>query len=164
MRTIKTQGKKKHERKTGMEVYIGGRAQGKLEYVRAKYPEKDRIVSGGDAGIEDCLEADVIDHFHLFIRRYGEDREAARAAVERIMEANPGVIIVCDEIGCGIVPMERAEREYRELVGRIMCRVVSRADRVERLVCGLAQRLKPAGNETCSRSDLSEQLHVPGRK
>ena len=59
------------ERRTGMEVYIGGRAQGKLEYVRAKYPEKERIVSGGGAGIEACLEADVIDHFHLFIRRFG---------------------------------------------------------------------------------------------
>ena len=131
-----------------MEVYIGGRAQGKLEYVRAKYPEKERIVSGGNAGIEACLEADVIDHFHLFIRRFGDDREAARQAVEQILEKNPGVIIVCDEIGCGIVPMERAEREYRELVGRIICGVVSRAERVERLVCGLAQQLKPAGEET----------------
>lgn len=29
-----------------MEVYVGGRAQGKLDYVRGRYPEKGRIVLG----------------------------------------------------------------------------------------------------------------------
>ena len=38
-----------------MEVYVGGRAQGKLDYVRGRYPEKGRIVFGESAGVEDCL-------------------------------------------------------------------------------------------------------------
>ncbi|MFR6330088.1 MAG: hypothetical protein ACLUOI_15475 [Eisenbergiella sp.] len=37
------------------------------------------------------------------------------------------------------------EEEYRDLVGRIMGMVVSRAERVERLVCGIPQVLKGDG-------------------
>ena len=55
---------------------------------------------------------------------------------------NPEVIIICDEIGCGIVPLEKSDRDYRENVGRIMCRVVERAEHAERLICGIPQRLK----------------------
>lgn len=128
-----------------MEVYLGGRAQGKLDYVRGRYPEKGRIVFGESAGVEDCLGAEIIEHFHLFVRGFGDGRDEAFEAVERILEGNPQVIILCDEIGCGIVPVEREEREYRELVGRIMGMVVSRAERVERLVCGLPQVLKRDG-------------------
>ena len=53
-----------------------------------------------------------------------------------------GHVITCDEIGCGIVPLEKSDRDYRENVGRIMCRVVERAEHVERLICGIPQRLK----------------------
>lgn len=107
-----------------MEVYVGGRAQGKLDYVRGRYPEKGRIVFGESAGVEDCLGAEIIEHFHLFVKGFGGNSEKAFEAVGRILEGNPQVIILCDEIGCGIVPMEKEEREYRELVGRIMGMVV----------------------------------------
>ena len=81
----------------------------------------------------------------MFVKGFGGNSEKAFEAVGRILEGNPQVIILCDEIGCGIVPMEKEEREYRELVGRIMGMVVSRAQRVERLVCGIPQVLKGDG-------------------
>ena len=128
---------------------MGGRAQGKLDYVRGRYPEKGRSVFGESAGVEDCLGAEIIAHFHLFVKGFGGNSEKAFEAVGRILEGNPQVIILCDEIGCGIVPMEKEEREYRELVGRIMGMVVSRAERVERLVCGIPQVLKGDGKAEC---------------
>ena len=125
-----------------MEVYIGGRAQGKLTLVRNKYPEKTGIADGETATEEDCIRADIIDHFHLYLGRFREDAEASLRSAERIWKENPEVIIICDEIGCGIVPLEKAERDYRENVGRSMCRAVERAEHVERLICGIPQRLK----------------------
>lgn len=125
-----------------MEVYIGGRAQGKLAFVKEKYPGKKRIAEGASAGEEDCVRAEIIDHFHLYLGRFGEDTAAALRSLERICRENPEVIIICDEIGCGIVPLEKRERVYRENVGRMMCRVVERAEHVERLICGIPQRLK----------------------
>lgn len=72
----------------------------------------------------------------------GQMQPAALRSAERICRENPEVIIICDEIGCGIVPLEKSDRDYRENVGRIMCRVVERAEHVERLICGIPQRLK----------------------
>ena len=113
-----------------MEVYIGGRAQGKLAFVREKYPQKTKIADGKYAAQEECLRAEIIDHFHLYLGRFGADAAAALCSAERICGENPEVIIICDEIGCGIVPLEKSDR------------VVERAEHVERLICGIPQRLK----------------------
>ena len=50
--------------------------------------------------------------------------------------------IICDEVGNGIVPMDAFEREYRERLGRFLIEVAKRADRVERIMCGIGQRIK----------------------
>ena len=50
--------------------------------------------------------------------------------------------IACDEVGGGIVPTSRFEDDYREAVGRACRLIAGRADAVERMVCGIPQRLK----------------------
>lgn len=67
-----------------MEVYIGGRAQGKLAFVRGKYPQKTKIADGKYAAQEECLRAEIIDHFHLYLGRFGADAAAALRSAERI--------------------------------------------------------------------------------
>ncbi|MEG0441579.1 MAG: bifunctional adenosylcobinamide kinase/adenosylcobinamide-phosphate guanylyltransferase [Oscillospiraceae bacterium] len=56
--------------------------------------------------------------------------------------AEPRVIILCDEVGCGVVPIAPEERAYRETVGRLCCRLAEQAVGVERVFCGLAMCLK----------------------
>ena len=58
------------------------------------------------------------------------------------IDKNPECILICDEVGNGIVPMDPFERRYREEVGRILIKVAQRASRVERVTCGLGQRIK----------------------
>ena len=62
-----------------------------------------------------------------------------------LLEANPDVILICDEVGCGVVPVEPAQRARREAVGRLCCRLAERAERVERIFCGLPMVLKGEG-------------------
>ena len=50
--------------------------------------------------------------------------------------------VICDEVGCGVVPMERHDRERREAIGRLCCQLAQEAQAVYRLQCGLAMRLK----------------------
>lgn len=50
--------------------------------------------------------------------------------------------VICDEVGCGVVPLERADRERREAIGRLCCQLAQQAQAVYRLQCGLAMRLK----------------------
>ena len=65
-----------------------------------------------------------------------------RALTGQLLLEHPDCIIISDEIGNGIVPMEHEEREYRELTGRLLCELANKADRVERIVCGIGERIK----------------------
>ena len=110
-----------------MELYIGGYKQGKLKYVLTKYPD---------------AENRVYNDLHLWIREMLQEGQDAESEVIRYIEENPDCILICDEIGNGIVPVDAFERMYREQVGRILIEVAKRADRVERVICGLGQRIK----------------------
>ncbi len=49
---------------------------------------------------------------------------------------------MCDEIGCGLVPVDAFEREYREAVGRIMTGLTKKAVRADRVICGIGYVIK----------------------
>lgn len=51
-------------------------------------------------------------------------------------------IVIMTEVGSGIVPMDRTEREARENAGRLSCALAERADTVVRMCCGLPEVLK----------------------
>lgn len=72
---------------------------------------------------------------HLVERLMGEPLE-----LEKALSALPlGQldVVVCDEVGCGVVPADPEGRHYREEVGRAACRLAAEARRVERIVCGI---------------------------
>lgn len=148
-----------------MELIIGGCYQGKSAYAREKLknkivPEKqsekhDMIVAdGADCTWEQCMEADLLLRFQLLIRRTlseesdsGEYRletaiQTMTDLVNALLEKNPGIMIVCDEVGYGIVPAERNERDYREAVGRMLCLSAGRAESVERVTAGIPIKIK----------------------
>ena len=49
---------------------------------------------------------------------------------------------VCNHYHLWVKRMEHEEREYRELTGRLLCELANKADRVERIVCGIGERIK----------------------
>lgn len=70
---------------------------------------------------------------------------SAAEIINDIYEANPDIILICDEVGGGIVPLKKEDRIYRETVGRALCCAVKKSDRVERVMCGIGQCLKCDG-------------------
>ena len=120
-----------------MELYIGGRAQGKTDYVR-RVTGLDAV----DCTPEEALKEKAVNHFHLTVRRLlldgGDPETFARALLAR----NPEAVIICDEVGMGVVPVDPFERYWRESVGRAVCILAGAASRVERINCGLPLRLK----------------------
>lgn len=51
-------------------------------------------------------------------------------------------IVIATEIGGGLVPTDREERQRREDAGRLACMLAEKADTVVRVCCGLPQLLK----------------------
>ena len=95
-----------------MVLIVGGMAQGKLAFARRELG----VASWreGALGAEDCVHG-----LHRVIR-----------------------VLICDEVGCGVTPLDRADRDWRELVGRVCCELAEQAEAVYRVRCGLGVRLK----------------------
>ena len=51
-------------------------------------------------------------------------------------------MITSDEVGLGIVPLDRKVREWREATGRALCRIAAEADEVYRVSCGIGMKIK----------------------
>ena len=112
-----------------MILIIGGAAQGKLDYVLRKTGYSPDPVAHTP---EDAEHLPIFDG----VEGWPELDE------EALLAANPDIILICDEVGCGVVPMDPAQRAWREAVGRLCCRLAARAERVERMFCGLSMTLK----------------------
>ena len=112
-----------------MILIIGGAGQGKLDYVLQKTGyTPDQVAHTPE-------EAETRPIFDGLERWPDLDEEG-------LLAVNPDVILICDEVGCGVVPVERERRSWREQVGRLCCRLAARAERVERIFCGLPMVLK----------------------
>ena len=106
--------------------------------------EGENLPADWDGMIKELQEFEnpVIDHLHLWVRKCLEQQADVKQLSDQMLEAYPGLIFICDEIGNGIVPMDALERDYREQTGRLQIRIAEKAERVERIVCGISQRLK----------------------
>ena len=128
-----------------MNLIIGGYAQGKLNYVLQKYGLEAGSVWDGVMPTEDVLlsgKTVIINHFHNYIKACigvgGCPEQEVTAWLERCQDC----IIISDEIGNGIVPIDAQEREYRERTGRILVELAGKAEEVVRVICGQGQKIK----------------------
>jgi adenosylcobinamide kinase/adenosylcobinamide-phosphate guanylyltransferase len=120
-------------------LIIGGAAQGKLAYALSAFG-----LTRNDAacGFLDAEKKAIFDGLHQAVRAALAAGEDPQAAMEQVLAVNPSLIVICDEIGCGVVPLLPEQREWREAVGRLCCTLASRADQVIRVFCGLPMILK----------------------
>lgn len=125
-----------------MVLIVGGKAQGKLDYVKCVLGVSDREIAR-DA--DTARTARVFDGCSRWVRMCLQAGEDPDAQMDELLEANPGLVLIFDEVGCGVVPVDREERLWREKVGRMTCRLAQRAERVERILCGLPMTLKGEG-------------------
>ena len=131
-----------------MILIIGGFAQGKLHYVKQRYVhcENGREVTVLDGTLALPAETGagqvIVNHLHRYIRKQLRQGTAPEAMIENFGKEHPDCILICDEIGNGIVPMEAEERTYRERTGRILEQLAAQADEVVRVVCGIGQKIK----------------------
>lgn len=135
---------------------IGGENQGKLEYLfNISAFKKEDVV--------DCLKVDelkaeeilmsnkpVIYNFNNLIKELlvvYDDEEKVKENIKRMIKENRKAVIISNEIGYGIVPIDKFERRYRELTGRICCEVAKESKEVHRVICGIGTIIKGEEND-----------------
>lgn len=129
-----------------MEIIVGGYCQGKLNYVLQKTGLSREEVFDGEFGkLAEIQTYRILNKTHLLIKRLlsaGKGEEQILLFFSQLRVKHPNIIIICNEVGNGIVPLSQTERVWRETVGKIMCSLVKEADHMERICCGLSQCLK----------------------
>lgn len=128
-----------------MRLITGGAFQGKLDYAQnILHIDKKDVVDGLTCSWEELQKAKSVNHFHLWIDRMLREEQDVKELVEQLITANPTVVILVDELGCGIVPMDAHDRNYREVTGRICCQLAAAAEEVHRVICGIGTVIKHA--------------------
>lgn len=126
-----------------MKMIIGGAFQGKAALAKKEYPEID-WVNGAEADWETVRNAKGILNFHEFIRSEMQKDNDVSDLAERLISCNPDVILVSDEVGYGVVPIDAFDRAYREAVGRICTKLAAYSSEVTRVMCGIGTVIKHA--------------------
>lgn len=126
-----------------MIVITGGAFQGKLDVAKAKFGVSDSDVYFCDeSGLS--TELDLSKKVICGLEQYS--LACVRAGIlpdETIQSLDLGdKILIATDISCGIVPMDKTERAWREANGRMMTALALSADEVYRVFCGIAKRFK----------------------
>ena len=110
-----------------MILIVGGSCQGKTDFARKNFPN-----------------AKYFNQLHLFIRKRLENgKEQAEILSEIKEEISEGQwVLISDEIGNGVVPIEPFERQWREVTGRILISLAKEAAEVYKVVCGIGMKIK----------------------
>ena len=110
-----------------MVFVIGGSASGAKEYAVRYYVEQ--LQAQGD------LILNYQDEIRQEMDDIATDTDPMESAQTLAKNNTAGVIHMQE-------PIEKKDREYRELVGRISCLFAEHADEVYRVICGIAQKIK----------------------
>ena len=126
-----------------MILIFGGVYQGKLAYALKRFgltetdvcfcDEEDMTAPTGKAIVYE------IDRWILALIRADMDVEDK---IGQFVENNRDAIVICNDISCGVVPVDSILRKWREAVGRALGLLARHSDEVIRLFCGIPARLK----------------------
>lgn len=124
-----------------MKLIIGGAYQGKREFAKAAFhlEESDIFTCTGEKIDFSAPCIDRIEEFTLSCVKAGKDPVALFQAHRAQWE---GAVLICQDIFCGVVPLEAELRQWRQVTGQLCQYLTKNAERVSRVFCGLEQRLK----------------------
>lgn len=149
-----------------MKMIIGGAFQGKKAYAEKTYKIKEeQWIDGVDCDEKAIYEAKGICHFHQLIRRMQSNSKTTNLVTwaETLYQKNPDLIIVTDEVGYGIVPIDAEERAWREACGRVCTVLASHAEEVVRVCCGIGTKIKEQ-NENDRQEENCESISDTTRR
>ena len=126
-----------------MILVIGGAYQGKLDFVKNEFNiSNDDIFFCSENNCYIDFDKKVINSLHLFILSMIKNNKEPVSYIKENIEKFKDKIIICDDISCGIVPIEEDMRILREKIGYSLSIITKESERVIRVFCGVPMDLK----------------------
>ena len=120
-----------------MILIIGGAYQGKLDFAETQFG-----IAEADIHICGTGEIDFSKRCIYKIEAFACHHPDPVGYFKANREHWENSILICEDIFCGVVPMERENRAWRQRTGRLCQYLAAEATGVSRIFCGLEQRLK----------------------
>jgi len=105
---------------------VGGAYQGKTAFADRNFSDTYRIIN----------------RYHEEIRLQMKKGMEPLEEAKKLLQSEDKLVIICDEVGSGLVPADAFERAYREQVGRVGGYLAGQADQVIRVICGIGENIK----------------------
>lgn len=126
-----------------MIMITGGAFSGKKDYAKKRFGFSDEeILNGENCSLEAVFSAKCIADYQLIVKRLLEENADVQAFTERLCKENPNAVVIINEIGAGIIPLEKSDRIWREETGRSGCLIARNSSEVIRLACGIPTTIK----------------------
>ncbi|MGG2074204.1 bifunctional adenosylcobinamide kinase/adenosylcobinamide-phosphate guanylyltransferase [Lysinibacillus irui] len=130
-----------------MHVFIGGAYNGKTDYVMGLYKERQvALVDGNLPEIAPACEVLVIRNLEnwLMTQNLEDDDQVVQAvfATFRRLEQHCMLALIVNDMGRGVVPIDKQARLLRDTCGRLYQALFIEAEQVVRIWYGLAEQLK----------------------
>lgn len=120
-----------------MVLIIGGAYQGKLDFAKQTFSVTDEDIFTCNGGEID-FSRKCIDKIEEFT--WGKEDPVGYFKTHRQQWQDS--ILILQDIFCGVVPMGKENRSWRDNTGRLAQYLAGEANRVSRIFCGLEQRIK----------------------
>ena len=124
-----------------MILIIGGACQGKREYAMKTAGLGENDIPPVQRA-DDCMNAEIITDYHLTVKKLMDENKDPLAFTRLLCRKNSSAVITMNEVGCGVIPIDAGERQWREAVGRCGCILAENSERVIRMFCGIPTVIK----------------------
>ncbi len=132
-----------------MDLITGGAYNSKLAYALKEYNlSKDDFQNGMDCELDNAFSKKGIYNLHLLIKRIIDSgncsNDVLNSLQNSILNSNMEVVI-CDEVGSGIIPVNQNDRLMREWTGKTLSLTARHCNRVIRVYYGIPSLIKGSG-------------------
>ena len=114
-----------------MILVTGGVFQHKLDFIYEKFS-----LTKKDVGTK------IIYKFNHIVKGWIAENKNVEEETKKFIQNNKDSIIVMDQVGSGIVPVDKKEEVYRDAVGRAGYIIAENSDEVYEVVFGLGIKIK----------------------
>ena len=126
-----------------MILIFGGAYQGKLAYTMSRFGAAESDVYRCDTDNVNMPEnKKIIYEIDKWILALVKSEIDAGEAMRQFIENNREAIVICNDISCGVVPLDPILRKWRETTGRSLALLSNISDEVIRLFCAIPTRIK----------------------
>lgn len=119
-----------------MVLIIGGAYQGKTDFAKERFAVRDEEIFTCTRETEPDWNARCLRRMEEYVWRCVREGKAPE------LRFRPDAVVIADDIFCGVVPLDPAERAWREECGRYLGRIARESEKVYRIFCGLEKCLK----------------------